>query len=287
MRHGFGDEAVELAYQMPYVTEVDYMLNYETGPLCYLIRAEEEIAQGEYDEKVEEEGEFEWDFAKDPTYQERDDHHIGRKVLVLTRGNVHGFELIYDLERSMYYPALFAVLVRIPPRLGSDAATGTITQWQHFEEEDWKDVPGYSMASPQNPLYVWIRSFLTLQNIPFGSDIILDRTLEGHAYPGDDADEDQMRQWRERVKAHFVERRLKDVYVQYGWNIDAVNQLGIGSEDSAGAQEQENIGQLLEQARQMASARFRGAEFQNMRDRPGLFEHLRSLQDSLTIAEGS
>ena len=110
-------------------------------------------------------------------------------------------ELIYDLERSTFHPLSLAAFLSFSTQLGkvdSDSITESITEWQHFEDPDWKELPEYPMTSLQNPIYSWIRSFLTLQNIPFGCDILLDRAPKEHEYPSDDANGEAMRQWRER-----------------------------------------------------------------------------------------
>lgn len=98
-RNGFSDAAIELAYQIRYVTDTDYHLNYETRPLCYLARMPGTTSEWEKETELEEgEGEDPWEYARDPTYQERDDLWTGSNALVLTQGAVYGKELIYDLD---------------------------------------------------------------------------------------------------------------------------------------------------------------------------------------------
>lgn len=72
------------------MTNEDIKINYETTALSYLMRPGDE----RLDEDI-------WDFARDPTFQDRHDLWTGNDVLVLTRGNLYGMELIYDLDKRM------------------------------------------------------------------------------------------------------------------------------------------------------------------------------------------
>ncbi|PTU19276.1 hypothetical protein P175DRAFT_0502801 [Aspergillus ochraceoroseus IBT 24754] len=231
-QNGFSEEVIELAYQIPYIADEDYQVNYDTQPLCYLARVPE--VSGEDNDKNNEpeeiEGEDAWEFARDPTFQDRLDLWTGHNILVLTRGGLYGVELIYDLDKQ------------------------TITEWQPFETpETWRSLPAIPMTSSQNPLYVWIRAFLALQNIPLDDDILIPREPEELGYPGDNASEGKMREWRERVEDAEKERGLKDVYVGCGWKTDTVDRV----EDDA----QLPIWEALEQARRRAGEEFRGEEF--------------------------
>lgn len=96
--NGFSDAAIDLAYQIPYLTDEDIRLHYDTNAHCYLAHMPDTAAWGDEVEPEEGEGDDQWSFARDPTYQERDDLWMGRNVLVLTRGLLYGFELIYDLD---------------------------------------------------------------------------------------------------------------------------------------------------------------------------------------------
>lgn len=102
-RHGFSIEAVNLAYQLPYLINDDYKIYGETTSLYYLIKSGEQIPEDndEYNPQEQEAGEDSWEFAKDPTFQDRDDLFTNCNALVLTRGNVYGTELIYDLDKRM------------------------------------------------------------------------------------------------------------------------------------------------------------------------------------------
>ncbi|KAL6237123.1 hypothetical protein BDW75DRAFT_204737 [Aspergillus navahoensis] len=238
-QNGFSEAAVDLAYQIPYITDDSYRLNYETRPLCYLARlpeAGEAQGQEKNDRELQDgEGEDEWEFARDPTFQERDDLWTGCDVLVLTRGDLYGRELIYDLEKK------------------------TITEWQHFDPPEWPQLPALPMASPQNPLYAWIRNLLTLQNVPLDDDILIPHKPEEYGYPGENAGEEELAQFRARFENGERERNgLRDVYVECGWKTDTIEdldgQLGLA------------IWEALEQARQRAGRDFRGGEFERRRE---------------------
>ncbi|RFU26719.1 hypothetical protein B7463_g9607, partial [Scytalidium lignicola] len=243
-RHGFSNEVIDLTYRIPYLTDDDYKIHGETNPLCYLVPPGKQIPgdEDEYNPLEQEEGEEQWEYAKDPTYQERDDLFKNRNALVLTRGNAYGTELIYDLDKC------------------------TITAWNHFTQSDyWTDEPSYSMTSVHNPLYVWINHFLTLEYIPFEGNLIVPLPLEAHGYPGNNPSEEEMEQWREGIKRHEKERGLKNVYIECGWKTDAANSLGINSKDDgknvANEEQDRRIWEKLEQAREMARNDFQGNVF--------------------------
>ncbi|KAL3472713.1 hypothetical protein BJX99DRAFT_262031 [Aspergillus californicus] len=226
-QNGFSEAAVDLAYQIPYITDDSYRLNYETRPLCYLARLPEagdrELQDGE--------GEDAWEFARDPTFQERDDLWTGCDILVLTRGDLYGRELIYNLEKK------------------------TITEWQHFEPPGWPQLPALPMASPQNPLYAWIGKLLALQNVPLDNDILIPHKPAEYGYPGENAGEEELAQLRFE-NGERERNGLRDVYIECGWKTDTV-------EDLDG---QLPIWEALEEARQRAGRDFRGGEFEQRRE---------------------
>ncbi|OKL56819.1 hypothetical protein UA08_07964 [Talaromyces atroroseus] len=213
-QNGFSKAAVQLACRLPYVTDEDYRLNYDTRSLCYLARVpnasggNHDDDEAEAEAEVEGEGEDAWEFARDPTFQDR-----------------------------------------------SDLWTETITEWKHFEDpEAWQTLSAIPMTSPQNPLYVWIRAFLTLQNIPFDDDILIPRKPEELGYPGNRADEEEMRARKKRVEDAERERGLKDVYVRCGWKIDTVMSVSVP------------VWEALEEARQRAGEGFRGEGFEQCKE---------------------
>ncbi|RHZ62633.1 hypothetical protein CDV55_106452 [Aspergillus turcosus] len=65
-QNGFTDPIIDLAYQIPHVTDDDVHLHRETVPLCYLT----EIRALETDEERDEDLADEWDYARDPIFQE-------------------------------------------------------------------------------------------------------------------------------------------------------------------------------------------------------------------------
>lgn len=111
------------------------------------------------------------------------------------------------------------------------------------------------MTSPDNPLYVWIRYFLTLRYIPFEDDILLPREPWEYGYPGKNADEDLMRQWRKRVEDAEKERTLKNVYIQCGWKADILDVL-----------EEVPVWEALEYSRRWNAEQFRGDEFEERKE---------------------
>ncbi|CAK7217384.1 hypothetical protein SBRCBS47491_003145 [Sporothrix bragantina] len=250
--HGFSDAAVDLAYHIPYITE-DYTYIYmETEAISYLrssvAKALEEEKEGklaDWDHYVEVkdplgEGMDGWDYARDPTYQERTDLWAGRDVLLLTIGHIYGTELVYDLTRQ------------------------TITSWYHFrvEHDDFDAVPAYPMTSPDNPLYVWIRDLLTLRNLAFESRIFQphewpanpDLAHEWHKFPAV-----QRWEWEEMVKDYDAERDFANVYIEYGWDPQALDVAEREYRDKP-------IWERMEQSRKQTSRNFRGNEFEAYRE---------------------
>ena len=68
-----------------------------------MTRVKGEIQPLETDEERDEDLAHEWEYARDPTFQERDDMWTGSNILVLTRGHVYGTELLYDVDKRKYY----------------------------------------------------------------------------------------------------------------------------------------------------------------------------------------
>lgn len=256
--NGFSDAAIELAYQIPYITDEDYKIHYETHPLCYLTHVPDALEYGEElkdepEESLTSQGEFAWEFARDPPWQERDDLWIGRDVLVLTQGALYGTELIYDLSnrKSPYFLSVACNLAI------TKSCIESITEWQHFEHQgEWWDLPAYPMSSPQNPIYNWIRASLALQNIPFDGDIILPHEPQRYGYPWHNPTEEELQQWQQRVESGRRERTIRDVYIQCGWNVNTAENLD----------EEIPIWEAIEQARQRAGKDFRGDEFEQRRE---------------------
>lgn len=115
----------------------------------------------DYTPREEEAGEEPWEYAKDPTYQERDDLFTDRHAFVLTRGNVYGTELIYDLIKGIFLAQRSRLLRKNV--FSNTQITGTLTAWNPFSESDfWTDQPAYSMISVYNPLNIRINYILTL-----------------------------------------------------------------------------------------------------------------------------
>ena len=87
--NGFGPEAIDLLSQLPFLTDSDCQIAYDTQALNYL---DDDAADA-------------FDFARDPAYQERTDL-MAEYVVVLTRGLMYGTELIYDTRncRLAYFP---------------------------------------------------------------------------------------------------------------------------------------------------------------------------------------
>ena len=80
--NGFGPDATDLIAQLPFLTGADYLIAYDTQALSYL----------------DDDGDDAFDFARDPTYQERTDL-MEEHLVVLTRGLMYGTELIYDTRK--------------------------------------------------------------------------------------------------------------------------------------------------------------------------------------------
>jgi hypothetical protein len=145
-----------------------------------------------------------------------------------------------------------------PSSICSRVYTETITKWQHFEgPEAWQTLPAVPMTSSQNPLYAWVRAFLTLQHIPLDSDILLPRRPEELGYPGDNADEEEVRQWQGSVEDYEKERGLGDVYVRCGWRTDTLERVEGGALP---------VWEVLELVRRRAGEDFRGEEFEQCRE---------------------
>ncbi|KAF7114203.1 hypothetical protein CNMCM5793_007781 [Aspergillus hiratsukae] len=178
-----------------------------------------EIRTPETDEERDEDLPDEWEYARDPTFQERDDMWTGSNILVLTRGLVYGTELLYDVDNQ------------------------TIRAWQHFYDGDWRDNPAYPMTALENRLYVWTRAFLSLKNLPLDKNIMFEQDLEEFK-PMHDADEGYRKILQDSLKVYQKEKTLRDVYLQCGWK-----------PDSAAAdppQEGEWIWESMEEARKAA-----------------------------------
>ncbi|PWY83447.1 hypothetical protein BO70DRAFT_395889 [Aspergillus heteromorphus CBS 117.55] len=97
-RNGFGPSAIDLAYQIPYIVDEDVKLNPDTQPLCYLTRLGGAVQPLSNSEQRDADLADEWEYARDPTFQGRDDTWAGSNVLVLTRGQVYGVVLVYDID---------------------------------------------------------------------------------------------------------------------------------------------------------------------------------------------
>ncbi|KAF7128361.1 hypothetical protein CNMCM5793_003091 [Aspergillus hiratsukae] len=108
-QNGFNDSIIDLAYRIPYITDDDVHLHSETVPLRYLTRVKGEIQPLETDEERDEDLAHEWEYARDPTFQERDDMWTGSNILVLTRGHVYGTELLYDVDKQTIRPHDYTV----------------------------------------------------------------------------------------------------------------------------------------------------------------------------------
>ncbi|RFU33306.1 hypothetical protein B7463_g3025, partial [Scytalidium lignicola] len=245
LRHGFSNAAVDLAYQIPYITSDSYEFDGSTVCLCYIIPPGKEIVPTHGivpDDGIEEDevGEEPWDFARDPTYQERNDIFTGHNALMLTRGLLYGKELVYDLDKR------------------------TITAWNHIDTpEPWTNVPAYEMTSWENPLYQWIYSFLTLSFLPFNESLLFPLPpVEERGYNGVNPTERDLISWERAMNVRVKEREFEDVYVSCGWNGDAANKLG--SDMTNNGQSSSRVWERLEEARKEVVKHFRGDEFEKM-----------------------
>lgn len=220
---GFGDEALTVLYRIPYLDESadDVVLNYETTTLRYVDDDEFGTA---------------FDFARDPTYQERTDL-MPPYVVVLTQGRTGGVELIYNTR------------------------TRRITGWDHFEdEEEWPELPSYSMDDVENPLYQWIINFMTLLEFHLAPTQLVRPDPTG-AWPDPDhppdpnlRGEDRL-EWGRLARSTRHEWTLKDVFVAAGWDVD--NAVRIIEDRTAGS-----VWERLERARLVAANAFDKGEFE-------------------------
>jgi hypothetical protein len=218
-----------------------------------LTRVKGEIRPLETDEERDDDFADEWEFARDPTYQERDDMWTGSNILVLTRGHLYGTELLYDIDNRKYNFDDREI------RTGtqSNRQLETIIAWEHFSDGDWRENPAYPMTALENPLYAWTRDLLSLKDIPLDRRIIFEKELEEFK-PWHDSDEGHRKFLQESLKVYHKERTLRDVYLQCGWK-----------PDSAAAdppQEGEPIWDSMEEARKAAVREFRSDEFQARRE---------------------
>ena len=86
--NGFGPEAIDLLYQLPYLSDTDKHLAYDTEPLNYLDEGSEEA----------------FSFARDPTYQDLLPNYVfPEHVVVLTRGIGAGVEVFYDVRSCKWW----------------------------------------------------------------------------------------------------------------------------------------------------------------------------------------
>lgn len=94
---------------------------------------------------------------------------------------------------------------------------------------------------------------------------------EGYGHPGDDAWEEEIKQWERWMEKERKERGLKMVYVDCGWKIDTSNYLKISEDDGnnipANEKEQDKLWEKLEQAREKAAKDFNGNLFLEQRDK--------------------
>ncbi|PYH91924.1 hypothetical protein BO71DRAFT_442851 [Aspergillus ellipticus CBS 707.79] len=235
--NGFRPSTIDLAHQIPYITEDDIKLNAETQPLCYLTRRGGEIHPLRADEDQAAAAAAavdladEWEYARDPTFQDRDDMWCRFNILVLTRGQVYGSVLLYDVDNQ------------------------TIREWKISEGLGWGKNPAYPMTSSQNPLYTWMRDFLSLKIIPLDGNISLQRDLE--EFRSGDGEYEMYTQYLKKArKGYEKERTLRDVYLRCGWGVDAVDGLPVLSEGEGG-----RVWERMERARRAAVEGFQSAEF--------------------------
>lgn len=189
---GFGDEALQVLRVIPYLAESasDCLLDYETVSLNYL--------DGNSD--------FAFDFARDPTYQERMDL-MPEYVVVLTRGRTGGTELVYN------------------------ARTSQITAWNHFnDEEEWTAQPSFTMDDVQNPLYQWIIDFLQLRRFPLdGMSLVQvrseDEYMDAFNFPHPNMRASERKLWETQLHGYRYEATLAKVFIAAGWNVDVVTNL--------------------------------------------------------------
>lgn len=111
---------------------------------------------------------------------------------------------------------------------------------------DWQDVPAYPMTSLENPLYVWIRDLLSLQNIPFESGFVPPPSTRENEPPPPGADPLHVRAWRDRTTHFKRQRETKDLYISHGWKAGSF----------AEAQKSLSVWERLEQARERAAENF-------------------------------
>jgi len=208
---GFTDpEALALLRRLPFVIDngADFLITYETVPLCYINTEEDSGASEEA-----------FDFARDPTYQDQTDL-MPDGVINLTRAKNGGTSLIYNVKRK------------------------TITAWNHFndEVERWQENTAYGMDEEENPLYVWIRNWMSLVWVPhFVNDSPTFESMEGPP---------QCEEPDEETRASY------QMYIDSGWDISAAQEGGSGS-----------IPERLERARLRAKREFRSDELQLRREK--------------------
>lgn len=202
-------EALALLGRIPYIVGegTTFPLAPETEPLCYTNTQEDSSASEEA-----------FDFARDPTQQDETDL-MPDGVINLTRAKNGGTSLIYDVEKK------------------------TITAWNHFndEVERWQENRAYGMQEEGNPLYIWIRNWLSLVWVPQvinGWPNVI--SMEGPPVT-DEPDEET--------------RALKQLHVDSGWDTSTINEGGSGG-----------IPARLERARPRAKRGLRVDELQRRRE---------------------
>ncbi|PWY83448.1 hypothetical protein BO70DRAFT_361568 [Aspergillus heteromorphus CBS 117.55] len=109
------------------------------------------------------------------------------------------------------------------------------------------------MTSWQNPLYVWVRDFLSLKTLPLHGNVIVQRDEEELVPRG--AADGRYRLYLERsLEGYRKERSLREVYLQCGWRVDADGEMQQGQGG--------RVWESLEEARKVAGGGFQPREFE-------------------------
>jgi hypothetical protein len=138
------------------------------------------------------------DWSRRPTLQ--DEPEIPGSAFVLTNPNIHGTSLIYDTVTQKLLPWE-------PFGKHADYDIGEITD--SFVSEDARPV--------DDILNPWIRSLISLDWLPFDDTIIEEPDVAEFNDAVKDADV------LVQFQSQLVQRSLKEVYINAGWNVEATD----------------------------------------------------------------
>ncbi|GAB7349046.1 hypothetical protein MBLNU459_g8012t1 [Dothideomycetes sp. NU459] len=195
---GYADEAINVMCALPYFDikwterDTDWQILPSTYPITYLGENED---QGSFEQRRE----------------MIDDELMPASALRLTSSALYGVEFIYDTENKL------------------------MVAWEPLENPD--DTDGYDHVPKKRPsesLRPMIEDYRRLNYIG-GASIGIDFNYDFFSESGGEAPEDfserEKRIWRAQYDVWAATRKIKDFYLECGWNVDTVEQSEFRRED--------------------------------------------------------